>query len=205
MIGIVDYGVGNVKAFLNIYKSFDMPCKLISTIDHFTNVNKIILPGVGSFDYAMISLEKSGMRSRLDELVLEKNIPVLGICVGMQMFAKSSQEGIEKGLGWIDGVVKKFDTVKFENLLLPHMGWNNLKIKKQDEILNGLDQNPRFYFLHSFYFECADKNDVLAYANYGENFGCVIKHKNIYAMQCHPEKSHHNGLKFLKNFGELQC
>ena len=203
MIGIIDYGVGNIKAFSNIYTQLNIPFKIIKNIDDFFNVNKLILPGVGSFDHAMISLQNSGMREKLDELVLEKKIPVIGICVGMQMLAKSSEEGTLNGLGWIDGIVKKFDKSKIKNAPLPHMGWNNLKIEKKNKIFDNLEENPRYYFLHSYYFECENKEDVIATATYGEKFDCMINHKNIYGIQCHPEKSHHNGMQLLKNFGEL--
>lgn len=203
MIGIIDYGVGNIKAFANIYKNFDMTFKIVKNISEFENITKLILPGVGSFDHAMISLQNSGMREKLDELVLEKKIPVIGICVGMQMLAKSSEEGTLKGLGWIDGIVKKFDKSKIKNGPLPHMGWNNLTIEKKNIIFENLEENPRYYFLHSYYFECYNKDNVIATATYGEKFDCMINHKNIYGIQCHPEKSHHNGMQLLKNFGEL--
>lgn len=203
MIGIIDYGVGNIKAFTNIYKNLNIPFKIVKDISEFENITKLILPGVGSFDHAMTSLENSGMREKLDELVLEKKIPVIGICVGMQMLAKSSEEGTLNGLGWIDGIVKKFDKSKIKNAPLPHMGWNNLKIEKKNKIFDNLEENPRYYFLHSYYFECENKEDVIATATYGEKFDCMINHKNIYGIQCHPEKSHHNGMQLLKNFGEL--
>jgi len=203
MIGIIDYGVGNIKAFANIYKNFDIPYKIVKNIEDLENVTKLILPGVGSFDHAMQSLQNSGMREKLDELVLEKKLPVIGICVGMQMLAKSSDEGDLPGLGWIDAEVKKFDKKQITNAPLPHMGWNNLNIKNSTTLVDGLDNDPRFYFLHSYYFECSDKNDVVATANYGEEFECIVNHDNIYGIQCHPEKSHHNGMQLLKNFGEL--
>ena len=203
MIGIIDYGVGNIKAFTNIYKNLNIPFKIVKDISEFENITKLILPGVGTFDHAMTSLENSGMREKLDELVLEKKIPVIGICVGMQMLAKSSEEGTLNGLGWIDGIVKKFDKSKIKNAPLPHMGWNNLKIEKKNKIFDNLEENPRYYFLHSYYFECENKEDVIATATYGEKFDCMINHKNIYGIQCHPEKSHHNGMQLLKNFGEL--
>lgn len=203
MIGIIDYGVGNIKAFTNIYKNLNIPFKIVKDISEFENITKLILPGVGSFDHAMTSLQNSGMREKLDELVLEKKIPVIGICVGMQMLAKSSEEGTLNGLGWIDGIVKKFDKSKIKNAPLPHMGWNNLKIEKKNKIFDNLEENPRYYFLHSYYFECENKEDVIATATYGEKFDCMINHKNIYGIQCHPEKSHHNGMQLLKNFGEL--
>lgn len=203
MIGIIDYGVGNIKAFANIYKNLNISFKIVKDISEFENITKLILPGVGSFDHAMTSLQNSGMREKLDELVLEKKIPVIGICVGMQMLAKSSEEGTLNGLGWIDGIVKKFDKSKIKNAPLPHMGWNNLKIEKKNKIFDNLEENPRYYFLHSYYFECENKEDVIATATYGEKFDCMINHKNIYGIQCHPEKSHHNGMQLLKNFGEL--
>lgn len=203
MIGIIDYGVGNIKAFANIYKNFDIPFKIVKNISDLENITKLILPGVGSFDHAMTSLQHSGMKEKLDQLVLEKKLPIIGICVGMQMLAKSSEEGKLSGLGWIDGVVKKFDKSKINNGPLPHMGWNTLNIEKNNKIFDNLEENPRYYFLHSYYFECNNKKDVIATATYGEEFECMINHENIYGIQCHPEKSHHNGMQLLKNFGEL--
>jgi len=203
MIGIIDYGVGNIKAFSNIYEQLNLSFKIVKNIDDFFDVTKIILPGVGSFDHAMISLQNSGMREKLDELVLQKKIPVIGICVGMQMLAKSSAEGVLSGLGWIDGTVKKFDKSKIKNGPLPHMGWNTLNIEKENKIFENLEEEPRYYFLHSYYFECNNKENVIATATYGERFECMVNHGNIYGIQCHPEKSHHNGIQLLKNFGEL--
>ena len=203
MIGIIDYGVGNIKAFVNIYKNFDMSHKIVRSKDDFEDLTKLILPGVGSFDHAIRSLQKSGMREKLDELVLDKKLPIIGICVGMQMLAKSSNEGKLNGLGWIDGKVKQFDKSKLVNTPLPHMGWNSLNIKGSQQIVSNLDSDPRFYFLHSYYFECKDKEDVVATVTYGEEFECIVNRENIYGIQCHPEKSHHNGIQLLKNFGEL--
>lgn len=203
MIGIIDYGVGNIKAFCNIYEQLNLPFKIVKNIDDFSNVSKLILPGVGSFDHAMTSLQNSGMKEKLDELVLEEKLPVIGICVGMQMLANSSEEGVLKGLGWIDAVVKKFDKTKIKNGPLPHMGWNTLNIKKNNKIFQNLEEEPRYYFLHSYYFECKNFEDVIATANYGEEFDCLINYENIYGIQCHPEKSHQNGIQLLKNFGEL--
>jgi imidazole glycerol-phosphate synthase subunit HisH len=165
---------------------------------------QVILPGVGSFDHAMISLQKSGMKEKLGELVLEEKLPVIGVCVGMQMLANSSDEGVLPGLGWIEGRVKKFDHSNNTNLPLPHMGWNSLNIKSNNNrILLNFDKNPRFYFLHSYYFESKNKKNVIATTTYGEEFDCVVNYENIYGIQCHPEKSHHNGVQLLKNFGEL--
>ncbi len=203
MIGIIDYGVGNIKAFANVYNFLNLPFKIVKKSSEFENVNKLILPGVGSFDHAMTSLENSGMKEKLNELVLEKKLPVIGICVGMQMLAESSDEGVLKGLGWINGIVKKFEKSKIINGPLPHMGWNTLELKKENKIFDNIQSNPRFYFLHSYYFECKNKKDTIATTIYGEEFDCIINHENIYGIQCHPEKSHYNGIQLLKNFGEL--
>ena len=205
MIAIIDYGVGNIKAFGNVYHSSGIPFKIATSWQDLKHgVSKIILPGVGSFDHAMQSLQNSGMRERLDELVTEERKPVIGICVGMQMLAKSSDEGEMSGLGWIDGAVKRFDRAEIgEERPLPHMGWNSLEILTNDSIFDGLDEESRFYFLHSYYFVCNNSADILATANYGKEFACAVKSDNVYGIQCHPEKSHHNGIKLLNNFGEL--
>lgn len=206
MITIVDYGSGNIKAFANVYKRLNIPASYASTPEQLMQAKKIILPGVGAFDHAMHMLNNSGLREILDHLVLEQRVPVLGICVGMQMMASDSEEGVNKGLGWIKGSVKRFcyhneDVGK--NHPLPHMGWNIISPVKHSPLLENLDEPKRFYFLHSYYFECINHDDVLATANYGFDYSCVINHANVYGIQCHPEKSHHNGVAFLKNFAEL--
>jgi len=206
MIAIIDYGLGNVRAFSNLYKRLNVPHCLADTPKALEKADKIILPGVGAFDYAMTLLNNSGMRETLDFLVLENRIPVLGICVGMQILADYSEEGVLDGLGWIPGSVKKIpeqDTVERDRYPLPHMGWNTLEIEQQDPLLQGLDSDPRFYFLHSYYFRCADATSSLASADYGLKFSCIIKRGNIYGVQCHPEKSHNNGITLLKNFAQV--
>lgn len=204
MIAIIDYGVGNIKAFSNIYKNLNIAFTVAKCVDDLKDATKIILPGVGSFDHAMHRLQDSGMRERLDELVLKKKLPVIGICVGMQMLVNKSDEGKLPGLGWIDGVVKKFDQSKLdEKMPLPHMGWNTLNIRKESPLLINLENEPRFYFLHSYYFECKNIDDIVATASCGDEFTCVVNSGNIYGIQCHPEKSHQNGIQLLKNFANL--
>ena len=204
MIAIIDYGLGNIRAFVNIYKKLDIPFYTATNASDLTKATKIILPGVGAFDQAVGLLEKSGMRQILDELVLRHRIPVLGICVGMQMLAFSSEEGKQKGLGWIDGEVKKFDTLKLKQLThLPHMGWNNLRPIKMNGLFQGLDHNARFYFLHSYYFSCQRSENILAVTDYGEQFTCAVNSGNIFGVQFHPEKSHQCGIRLLENFGKL--
>lgn len=205
MIAIVDYGLGNIKAFSNIYKRLNIPHGLASTSEDLSRASKIILPGVGAFDYAMEKLNNSGLRSVLESMVLEKNVPIIGICVGMQMMAESSEEGSLKGLGWVPGHVKKLriPPSAAERFPLPHMGWNNLQLKTADPLFVDLDKDPRFYFLHSYYFETSNPENVIATAEYGEQFSCIVKNKNVYGIQCHPEKSHHSGVSILKNFASL--
>ncbi|MCX5705955.1 MAG: imidazole glycerol phosphate synthase subunit HisH [Candidatus Omnitrophica bacterium] len=204
MIGIVNYGLGNIKAFANIYSKLGIPFLIVSGSGDLNKVKKLILPGVGSFDHAMEKLEKSGMRKSLDEIVLHNHMPILGICVGMQMFASFSEEGNLPGLGWIDGEVKRFNSAFLDrSVCLPHMGWNNFKRLKLDSLLEGIDQEARFYFLHSYYFQCHKSEDVIAVTDYGGEFTCVVNSGNIFGVQFHPEKSHQWGVQLLKNFAKL--
>lgn len=198
MLAIIDYGVGNINAFINIYKQLNIPIIRATNASHLDNITKLILPGVGNFDYAMEKFNISGMRDKVDELVLNQNIPVIGICVGLQMMANSSEEGHEKGLCWIDAEVQKFN---IKNLPLPHMGWNDIEVKPNKLFVN-LEVGSKFYFLHSYYFKCMENNSI-ATASYGVDFTCAINKNNIYGVQFHPEKSHKYGIQLLKNFVEL--
>jgi glutamine amidotransferase len=201
MITVIDYGVGNINAFVNVYKRLNVNVKIARSKDDLTSAEKLILPGVGNFDYAMTQLNKSGMRDTLDEMVLDQKIPVLGICVGMQMMANNSEEGKLDGLKWIDASVRKFDEVKIHHeTSLPHMGWNDVIPKKNIPLFNGLEKDAIFYFLHSYYFECNIPNDIIAITEYGGEFTSATKHENRYGIQCHPEKSHSYGEKLLHNF-----
>jgi glutamine amidotransferase len=204
MITLIDYGVGNIYAFQNVFKRLDIPTKIAKSSQDLTNAEKLILPGVGSFDYAMRQLNASGMRKKLDELVLEKRVPVIGICVGMQMMGNRSDEGKLDGLKWIDSDILKFD----ENLIqqrtkLPHMGWNNVTPVKNHPLFIGLEKEAIFYFLHSFYFKCNNPADSIATSDYGLSFSSAVNKDNIYGIQFHPEKSHQYGEKLLHNFAKL--
>lgn len=204
MIGIIDYGLGNVRAFANVYKHLNMPHKFVKHAGDLSGCTRIILPGVGAFDYAMQCLENSGLRGELSELVLDKAVPVLGICVGMQMLARASEEGTSPGLGWIDGVVKKFDVAALpKGTFLPHMGWNEAVPVQPSPLFHGLDERASFYFLHSFYFDCSDGNNVIATTDYGGRFSSAVSAGNIFGVQFHPEKSHNCGIQLLKNFGGM--
>ncbi|MCS4301637.1 MULTISPECIES: imidazole glycerol phosphate synthase subunit HisH [unclassified Chryseobacterium] len=204
MITLIDYGVGNINAFVNVYKRVDIPVKIAKTKEDLLDAQKLILPGVGHFDHAMSQLNNSGMRDTLDELVLEKKIPVIGICVGMQMMANKSDEGSLEGLKWIDATVRKFDENKIKQVTrLPHMGWNDVKPVKDLDLFKGLERDAIFYFLHTYYFECNNSEDIMAITDYGGEFASAAHHENKYGIQFHPEKSHSYGEILLHNFAKL--
>lgn len=204
MIAIIDYGLGNVCAFANVYSRLGIPFTVASRSSDLDKATKLILPGVGSFDHAMHEFEHSGMRDKVESLVLSGGIPILGVCVGMQMLAKVSEEGALPGLGWIEGEVIRFDSDKIGEVNnLPHMGWNDVRPIAPEKLFKGLEQGARFYFLHSYFFKCCDESNILAYTDYGEEFACAVNLGNLYGVQFHPEKSHHFGAQLLKNFSDI--
>lgn len=203
MIKIVDYGLGNVRAILNVYKTLNIPAALAKTPDELRDATRLILPGVGAFDDAMELLDKSGMRATLNELVLDKKVPVLGICVGMQMLVGGSDEGQRAGLGWIPGRVHAFSSLAQPDLMIPHLGWNDVRVSRPNPLLAGLETDARFYFLHSYYVEVERHEDVAATCHYGADFACVINAGHIYGAQFHPEKSHSFGARLLSNVASL--
>jgi glutamine amidotransferase len=202
MITIVDYGLGNINAFLNVYRRLNIQAVAASRADDLQGASKVILPGVGAFDHAMERLAASGMRAALDDLVLRRQVPILGVCVGMQMLGRDSEEGRLPGLGWIDGRVRSMASLA-ATLPVPHMGWNDTRPVRANRLFAGLETDARFYFLHSYYFECDRADEALALADYGGEFACAVNIRNVYGVQFHPEKSHHYGGQLLKNFAEL--
>tara|TARA_Y100000385_G_C13015555_1_gene603688 strand:- start:28 stop:651 length:624 start_codon:yes stop_codon:yes gene_type:complete len=201
MIKIVDYGVGNIQAFSNLFKRLGIPAERARTKEDLSNATKLVLPGVGHFDHAMTKLNKSGMRESLDNKVLHHKTPIIGICVGMQMLATGSEEGQLEGLNWIPGKVKAFKNINHLDLPLPHMGWNTVNPESKSKLFkNGFENSAEFYFLHSFYFDADEKKDVSARASYGIEFEAVVSRENIHGVQCHPEKSHHWGASLIRNF-----
>jgi imidazole glycerol-phosphate synthase subunit HisH len=202
MIVLIDYGLGNIEAFSNIYRRLNIEVRRVSRPAELRSAAKIILPGVGAFDWAMSRLNDSGMRDTLDELVLGLKVPILGVCVGMQMLANVSEEGELPGLGWVPGKVQRFDeSVLKTKTHLPHMGWNTVK-PKDHPLFAGID-NPEFYFLHSYFFEPESTDGVLGQTDYGTRFASAVYRDHIFGVQFHPEKSHDWGVQLLRNFAAL--
>jgi len=205
MICLTDYGVGNIQAFLNLFKRLGIEAIRADTPELLSTATHIVLPGVGHFDHAMKRLNDSGLRPKLDSLVLEAQVPVIGICVGMQMLAEGSDEGSLPGLNWVSGRVRSFSThPQSSALAMPHMGWNDLQPRPDSKLFSkGFEEGAQFYFLHSYFFDAENKEDVSATANYGLEFDAVVSKRHIHGVQFHPEKSHHWGEQLMKNFAEV--
>ena len=203
MIGIINYGLGNLLAFANIYKRLGIPCTVVNNLSELSTVTRIILPGVGSFDWAIEKLNNSGMRDQLENMVLGQKVPILGVCVGMQMMAKNSEEGNSFGLGWIDADVRQFkQSSEGETLRLPHMGWNDVQPLNSEKLFKDLD-NSHFYFLHSYYLQPNADELSSAKSHYNIDFTSAVINQNIMGVEFHPEKSHNWGIQLLKNFSEI--
>lgn len=204
MITIIDYGSGNIRAIGNIYDTLKIDYKIAKSPEQVIGAQKLFLPGVGAFDETISMLDKTGFREVLDFEVIQNKVPIIGICVGMQILAESSEEGKLLGLGYIKGKVRKMDaSLLNQKPKLPHLGWNSLEISRQSALLKNIDSELGFYFLHSYYFECENQEDILTTTTYGKSFASAINHDNVYGIQFHPEKSHHNGINLLHNFATL--
>lgn len=204
MITIIDYGSGNLNAIKNIYERLNIPYEFATTVEQIAKADHIILPGVGAFDETISTLREKGFLDALNKRVLEDKVPILGICVGMQMLSDRSEEGSLAGLGWIHGKVKKFDKKDIPGKpKIPHLGWNSIEITKDIPLFKDIDPKVGFYFVHSYYYECADEANVMAKCTYGKVFHAAVCRDNIYGVQFHPEKSHDNGITLLKNFSML--
>ena len=203
MIMIVDYGLGNIRAIRNIYEQLNIDAEIARSADQLEQADKIILPGVGAFDWAMECLGASGMADRLSQLVVAEKRLVLGICVGMQIMGRRSDEGHLDGLGWIDAEVKRFGDADIErSMQLPHMGWNTVLPRRTDRLFRDLHA-PLYYFLHSYYFKPNNDAHILATSDYHGHFPSAVCSENILGVQFHPEKSHGWGIKLLTNFAEM--
>jgi glutamine amidotransferase len=202
MITIIDYGMGNLGSIQNMFKRIKVESEITGDIDRIAAAKKILLPGVGAFDAAMERIESSGLKEVLNKKALEEKVPSMGICLGMQLLSRSSEEGVLPGLGWIDAQTVKFD-LNDPALKVPHMGWNRVHLQHQSPLIKDLPEEPRFYFVHSFHVQCNNEADVLTTTHYGIDFHSIIQHENIFGAQFHPEKSHKFGMKLLENFARI--
>jgi glutamine amidotransferase len=202
-IVIVDYGMGNPGSILNMLKRVGADTRISTSIAEIESAEKLILPGVGAFDHGIRRLDELGFIPVLERRVLEEGTPILGICLGMQLFSQRSEEGKLPGLGWLDA-----DTIRFRfdgdnaRLRIPHMDWDTLEIKRRGSVLDRLPEDARFYFVHSYHVRCRDESNVLAVTRYGMPFHSAVIQKNIIGTQFHPEKSHRFGMHVLRNFAE---
>jgi len=203
VITIVDYGMGNLGSIINMLKRIGAEGQISADGDEIRKAEKIVLPGIGAFDAGMRKLHELGLVEILNELVLKQKIPTLGVCLGMQLLTRSSEEGSLEGLGWIDARTIRFtiDSADTE-LKVPHMGWNNISVLKRYPLFGNLDQGARFYFVHSYHVVCSQEEDIAATANYGVEFVAAVQKQNIFGVQFHPEKSHKYGMSVLRAFAE---
>ena len=202
MITIVNYGMGNLGSMYNMFKRIGVQVLIESDHDAIRSAEKLVLPGVGAFDAAMQRINDTvGLREILEHKALVEQVPVLGVCLGMQLLTRSSEEGHLPGLGWIPGTTQRFP--RLEGLKVPHMGWNIATPSSPSQLTKGVGPEPRYYFVHSYYVQVDDPAHSLMRTHYGIDFDSAIGRDNIYGVQFHPEKSHRFGMQLLKNFAEL--
>lgn len=197
---IIDLGIGNIGSMYNILKHIGEEAVVVCQPHELLKAERAILPGVGSFDAGVQQIEQFGWRKALTEFVNVKKRPILGVCLGMQLLCNKSEEGTMSGLGFVDGVCKRFDSNGKIQLKVPHMGWNEANVVNPSRLFESLEMNNRFYFTHSYYVELQEKECVIASSKYGSEFTCAFQKNNILGVQFHPEKSHRYGKVLLKNF-----
>ena len=203
MIAIIDYGSGNIAAIMNVFRQRRIAHMLVSDPRELAAAERYLLPGVGAFDPTMENLNRTGMVDALNEEVLGRGKKALGICVGMHLLADSSEEGELPGLGWIKGRVRRIPAGGLDKPYLPHQGWNTIETDDPASRYGGIDRDRGFYFLHSFFFDAADSDTVVARVDYGGPLPCAVERANVFGVQFHPEKSHSNGGRLFANFAEL--
>ncbi len=199
-IVIIDYNTGNTGSILNMFRHLGIKAYVSGDLKDIERADKLILPGVGSFDTGMENLRMKGLVNSLNRKVLIEKTPILGICLGMQLMTKRSEEGSVHGLGWIDAETVKFSKEMIGHLRVPHMGWNSVMFQRKHPIIRDMHLGSRFYFIHSYYVKCRNAEDVLCRTSYGIEFDSLIVKENIIACQFHPEKSHKYGMQLLENF-----
>ncbi len=195
--------MGNLGSVQNMFRRIGVESEITGDADTISKAKKLLLPGVGAFDAAMQRIDESGLRSILDKKVMEEKVPTLGICLGMQLITASSEEGVLPGLGWIPAKSYKFKFEEGSKLKIPHMGWNRVFEKREAPLIHDLPEEPRFYFVHSYYVKCENDSEVLTTTNYGIEFHSIVQKDNVYGAQFHPEKSHKYGMKLLENFSKI--
>lgn len=200
MIAIIDYGLGNLGSIYNLIKKIGCDVEVTNDLGNIYKADKLILPGVGNFDAGIRNIREMGLEEILSQKVLIEKCPILGICLGMQLFMENSEEGNQKGLGWIDGDVIKFNFEKQSNYKIPHMGWNTVAVKKKTLLENNFEQEMRFYFVHSYYAKPIKEENIMLTTQYGIEFASGVCKDNIFGVQFHPEKSHRFGKQLLENF-----
>jgi glutamine amidotransferase len=203
MITIVDYGMGNLGSIQNMFKRIGEDAVITGDLEQVARADRILLPGVGSFDNAMQRINGSGLREILDHKALVERVPVLGICLGMQLLTRSSEEGRLPGLGWVAASARRFPALP--GLKVPHMGWNVVAPMRDSELTRDLSGEVRFYFVHSYCVQVDDAQDEILRAHYGIDFAAAIQRENIFGAQFHPEKSHRFGMQLLRNFASVPC
>ncbi|MBS1635486.1 MAG: imidazole glycerol phosphate synthase subunit HisH [Bacteroidetes bacterium] len=203
MITIINYGMGNLGSVQNMLKRIGMPSVITSDIREIEKAEKVLLPGVGSFDAAVRRIDELGLRQVLYYKAIEQKVPFLGICLGMQLLTRNSEEGPGNGLGYIPAATVKFEFKEQTHLKIPHMGWNFVRTNQQSQITEGFTDDYRFYFVHSYKVVCDHPEHVVLRTDYGGWFDSAVQKDNIYGAQFHPEKSHRYGMHLLKNFSKI--
>lgn len=202
MIAIIDYKTGNLGSIRNMLKKIGEPSVITSDPSEISGASKLILPGVGAFDSGVQKLRDAGLWDLLNTKVLEEKVPILGICLGAQLMTAGSQEGTEKGFGWVHASTVKFDIDKSSKLKVPNMGWNRVHVAKESELFHNMHPEPRFYFVHSYHLKFDRSDEVLTNSDYSYQFVSAFEKDNVLGVQFHPEKSHKFGMRLLKNFAE---
>jgi glutamine amidotransferase len=202
MTTIINYNLGNPKSIKNMLTHLGYECRISADHEDITTADRLILPGVGHFKHGMEQLEQLGLIDILKKEVIDNNKPILGICLGMQLLTKHSEEGNVAGLGFIDAQTRKFE-LQDTSLKVPHMGWNTVEFKKDSQIITGVSMSPRYYFVHSYFVDCANQDEILCTTQYGQDFVSGFQHMNIFGLQFHPEKSHKFGMELLANFCKI--
>jgi imidazole glycerol-phosphate synthase subunit HisH len=196
---VIDYGMGNIASVVNIVNKMGGRVRASNKPEEVLKANKLILPGVGHFEKAIQNLHERGLFEATERRVTLDKVPILGICLGMQLMTRGSEEGNGQGFGWFDAETRRFQ-FDSQALVLPHMGWNTVYPAKDDMILDGITERSRFYFVHAYHVVCHDSTDVLLTAQYGYRFCCAISRSNMIGVQFHPEKSHRFGMTLIANF-----